>query len=159
MINQVTNLVQWKNLTDDEKAAFDFENYKYEHQLESETEWIDSSGPFADDVYRLVIEPDKWYYCGDINGCDILLGEDVIVIADTELRPATKAEIASVSEIPQSETLEDCVKAELIDNWEKLERWVNDINNYEPNQIGEYSYFRVDRFKDIMKDIKAVRDE
>ena len=68
-MNQVTNLVQFKNLTDDEKAAFDFEGYDYECQMSAK----DDSSFYIQDpsyeeiphnalVYRLKIEPEKWYY-------------------------------------------------------------------------------------------------
>jgi len=155
MMNQVTNLVQWKNLTDDQKAEYDFEGYAYETQGLYDLNWFNASKSKGTDearnqkVYRLKIEPEKWYMVDEDTGH---LGENIIGREHrfAHIRPA------KTSEIPEQEpSLENKSNAELIDNWEKLERWVDDIVNYEPNQIGEYSYFRVDRFKDIMKEIKA----
>ena len=152
-MNQVTNLVQWKNLTDDEKAEFDFEGYAYQFQWGED--WSGAkitpiNSIDGEHVFRLKIEPEKWYYWEAIGLSGVTMGKDLNNPSlEGILRPAKP------SEIPEPETLEDKSKAELIDNWEKLERWVDDIQNYEPNQIGEYSYFRVDRFKDLMKDIKA----
>ena len=61
-MNQNTNLIQWKNLTDEQKADFNFEGYKYEFQM---FDWVPKQGSnIANDrVYRLVIEEDKWYFC------------------------------------------------------------------------------------------------
>ncbi|MCP4988594.1 MAG: hypothetical protein GY928_21840 [Colwellia sp.] len=62
-MNQVTNLIQWKNLTEDQKAEFDFENYKYEKQVAYNWEVMPNkfTACMDDAVYRLVIEDDKWY--------------------------------------------------------------------------------------------------
>ena len=32
-MNQTRNLIQWKNLTNEEEAGFDFDGYKYESKL------------------------------------------------------------------------------------------------------------------------------
>ena len=73
-MNQATNLIQWRNLTDEQKAEFDFENYKY--QFQSEYEWTSSTairGESAgyDLVYRLVIEDDKWYFYREDSGMKV----------------------------------------------------------------------------------------
>ena len=103
-MNQTTNLIQWKNLTDEEKAGFYFENYKYEFQ--HGLDWILKTNidlPINGDstnqcVYRLVIEPDKWYYCDWINvKSEVLKGLDLAAfntVADIKtVRPATADEI------------------------------------------------------------------
>lgn len=64
-MNQVNNLIQWKNLTQEQKDEFDFENYSYEVQKigSIETGWFykQTAQTFGKDVYRLVIEPERWY--------------------------------------------------------------------------------------------------
>ena len=60
-MDQVTNLIQWKNLTDEQKADFDFENYKYEFQNGVHWNYIQTKTPYDHCVYRLVVEDDKWY--------------------------------------------------------------------------------------------------
>lgn len=115
-MNQVTNLTQYKNHTDEQKAGFDFENYKYEVQALRDLDWFNASKSKGTNeerdqkVYRLKIDPDKWYYmenaCGfskDTKGSD--LNENTIEFL-TILKPAT------AEEIPKPETLEDRVKAE-----------------------------------------------
>ena len=67
-MNQLNNLIQWKNLTDEQKADFDFENYRYTIQTPTNTKFFDfdqKGRPYGitdfGSVYRLVIEDDKWY--------------------------------------------------------------------------------------------------
>jgi len=127
-MNQKTNLTQWKNLTDDEKAAFDFENYSYEHQLESSTKWIDSDGPFSDDVHRLKIEPEKWYYLiSSSDGGEFLQGSELLKDDYINVHPVVRP--CQPSEIPKPESLEDRVKAEyggfevVMLEWDKRELW------------------------------------
>jgi len=112
-MNQTTNFTQFKNLTDGKKAEFDFENYSYELQARGSTEWTniagDSANPIGiggDDVYRLVIEKDRWYWCAldYTNVAGVRLGKDIKTGFDT-LRPCTP------SEIPKPEpTLEERIK-------------------------------------------------
>ena len=112
-MNQVTNLIQWKNLTDEEKAGFDFENYKYEYQICRE--WIKyemgSIDPRLDMVYQLVIEDDKWYYWVWEGESFIKLGSQVVEMhrgGYSTIRPARP------DEIPQDErTLEQKIQ----DKW------------------------------------------
>ncbi len=115
MMNQTTNLTQWKNLTDDEKAAFDFEDYAYEFQSGHSIEWEEYTiallrklGANIDLVYRLKIEPEKWYYWSSIQGKGVVLGSEIIYSHVFDLlRPAKE------SEIPKQElSLEDRVEAE-----------------------------------------------
>lgn len=83
-MNQVTNLIQRKNLTQEQKDEFDFENYKY--------------------VYRLVIEDDKWYFAHD----EVRLGKDW---DKDELEEACECRPARPDEIPQQEkTLEQRIQ-------------------------------------------------
>ncbi len=140
-MNQTTNLIQWKNLTDDEKAAFDF-SYQYERQLNGHgTDWLMCSRNHqsakvkadGDTVYRLKIEPEKWYYCevktvpnGRLENT-IKLGEHLtgdFIQACHIVRPAKP------SEIPKQEpSLEYRVKAEyggyevVILEWDKRDLW------------------------------------
>lgn len=111
-MNQFNNLVQWKNLTDEEKAGFDFVDYKYEVQrltngVDFYSSIVSMNGEAnSEKVYRLVIEPDKWYAMPDPDGLyvykDILKGSDIKSPEKyTNLRPARP------DEIPQDErTLE-----------------------------------------------------
>lgn len=107
-MNQATNLIQWKNLTEEQKADFDFENYKYEIQRGvSFGTWMPCS-PSDDLVYRLKIEPDKWYYFEHepTGETGVTIGSKIGKPSVHEiLRPARK------DEIPKQETLEDKIKA------------------------------------------------
>ena len=67
-MNQVTNLIPWKNLTQEQKDDFDFENYRYTVQTPTNTKFFGfyqkerpTSITDFGSVYRLVIEHDKWY--------------------------------------------------------------------------------------------------
>lgn len=82
-MNQTKNLIQWKNLTDDEKAGFDFENYDYECQhLYASTEWLEWSIKHhslqGERAYRLKIEPDKWYWYEHEGDQGAQIGGDII---------------------------------------------------------------------------------
>lgn len=112
-MNQVTNLVQWKNLTQEQKDGFDFENFKYEVQrltngVDFYTSIVSMNGEANyEKVYRLVIEPDKWY-TGFINGELVTcLGSCFDGLNPETLRPARP------DEIPQPEkTLEEKIQEE-----------------------------------------------
>lgn len=112
-MNQATNLIQWKNLTEEQKADFDFENYEYEmqHTDNSKGFQLAHKNPVAlieNRVYHLKIEPEKWYYCEWKDGVKYpCLGKSFINEIDMaiSLRPARK------DEIPQEEILEDRIKA------------------------------------------------
>ena len=71
------HFTQWKNLTKEQKDEYDFEGYRYNYQAGSGI-WQPFIPQFAGKrlvspegqyVYRLVIEPDKYYYvsCSAIN--------------------------------------------------------------------------------------------
>lgn len=105
MINQVTNLIQFKNLSKDEQVGFDFESHKYLYQ--AGPNWYDvliSEHPIADYVYRLVIQPEKFYYWENAAGySDNQKGEDLnenTIEFLSILRPATSAEIPK-PEVPE----------------------------------------------------------
>ena len=98
-MNQVSNLVQWKNHTDDEKDEFDFEKYSYQYQAGSGiwqpfTQLKDGKRRLAPDgqyVYRLKIEPEKWYAIICHAGKYITPGSNIQkydVASATLLRPA-----------------------------------------------------------------------
>jgi hypothetical protein len=79
-MNQATNLIQWRNLTQEQKDEFDFENYLYEFQGTGKN-WYPVTHldkELGQVVYRLVIETDKWYMCewNGNSGCE--LGRDVL---------------------------------------------------------------------------------
>ncbi len=72
-MNQVTNLIQWKNLTEEQKADFYTKNYKYKAQTANGWEDYGSFTYLSSDsavtqkeglVFRLFIEEDKWYMMG-----------------------------------------------------------------------------------------------
>jgi len=114
-MNQATNLIQWKNLTDEQKAEFDFEEYRYEMQYTSKSKGFEPAPKNADAVvnhrvYRLKIEPDKWYYWMQFTGryssqSDIVLGKDLKGHLESydELRPATPEEIPIQPEIKEKD--------------------------------------------------------
>jgi hypothetical protein len=90
------HFTQWKNLTEEQKAEHDFENYSYEFQ--GYTEWFPliKKEPSEDIVYRLVIEKDKYYTMDHedhacqyvIKGKDITSDDNKII----SLRPAKPSE-------------------------------------------------------------------
>ncbi len=121
-MNQVTNLIQWKNLTQEQKDDFDFENYRYTVQTPTNTKFFGfyqkerpTSITDFGSVYRLVIEHDKWYtYFSEefskkytVKGSEFVNPDGAI-----SLRPAKP------DEIPQQEkTLEQKIK----DKWSDKE--------------------------------------
>jgi len=118
-MNQVTNLVQWKNLLQEQKDAYDW-NCKYEWQGSGEDWYSDDGDLDSNAVYRLVIEPGKFYYIKtDFNTSGIELGKTLLDQEDAGdatflleeykvIRPATEAEIPE----PEPATLEERVKSE-----------------------------------------------
>lgn len=138
MSNQTTNLIQFKNHTDDQKAEFDFENYAYEWQQGLEWSEITNTrfkarDAAGEDVFRLKIEPEKWYILSEdmvtpdeddieiVQGCKIIGDYSRLL---TYLRPAKP------NEIPQPETLEDKIKTKwpeyevVMLEWDDRNRWV-----------------------------------
>lgn len=105
-MNQATNLKQWKNLTKAEQSRFNFDNYKYDCQcsMDGRTDWIQHDLPIVphcEDVYRLKIDPDEWYYI-KFDGPGNLDKDSYIILGDNTLfnepfiailRPATPEEI------------------------------------------------------------------
>ena len=109
-MNQVTNLIQYKNLSDEQKAEFNFEGFKYERQVAYDWEVMPTkfTSPVDDRVYHLVIEPGKYYYIEDKHGFDVRCTD--IPINAPILRPA------KTSEIPKPEkTLKERVEEEYPD--------------------------------------------
>ena len=118
-MNQATNLIQWKNLTEEQKADFDFKDCKYEQQLDDGS-WItiEPWGAFGNIVYRLKIEPEKWYYFECQGQSHMVTGKLIVNQEDAEiLRPARK------DEIPKQETLEDKIKAKWPDKEVAMLEW------------------------------------
>jgi len=117
-MNQTTNFTQWKNIEDKQKTEVDFENYSYECQCD--LSWIRHNFEGDELVYRLVIEPDKYYYWairtshsfnGIALGKDLLdeipAGRDMISINQFDtLRPAKPSEIPKPE--PTLEESKDC---------------------------------------------------
>lgn len=116
-MNQVTNLIQHRNLTQEQKRDFNFENYKYESQ--GVFDWEPKLGSSVSDVrfYRLVIEDDKWYYwhgvCisrsdGSYWDDGVCKGSEVTNIGRcSELRPAKESEIPVSKEKTLEEKIEE----------------------------------------------------
>jgi len=124
-VNQNTNLIQWKNLTEEQKADFDFENYKYVMQYSHETVWTNPRTPVIEPgknpnaVYRLVIEDDKWYTCVSEDAVETIKGSE---FSNPDkaicLRPARK------DEIPKSEkTLQERIQEEWPDKEVVMLEW------------------------------------
>jgi hypothetical protein len=119
-MNQVTNTTQYKNIPEEEQAGFDFEGYRYEIQNSFNGVAFSSPSlavvPFPNGVYRLAIQPDKYYYIEwPCDEPEIRSGNDIMaelaIDNATLVRPATEAELPE----PKPETLEDRVKAEYPD--------------------------------------------
>ncbi len=95
-MNQATNLIQWKNLTNAEEVDYNFKEYSYEF-LEY-YEWKPTKGIFSPNdhyVYRLVIESDKWYYAGSFGSYGVYKVSDLVCIENSsECRPANASEIS-----------------------------------------------------------------
>lgn len=129
MINQVTNLIQWKNLSKEDQAGFDFERYKYEWQSETIWESVNWAPlkPNSNGVYRLVIQPDKFYYMEGENGTEIIKGGSIDNRdrkVSSVIRPATSAEM------PKPATLEDRVVAEYKDFEVSMLEWNGSFLDY-----------------------------
>jgi len=110
-MNQTQNLTQFKNIED--KKSFCFSDYRYQRQNKKELGWEYfreddlSHNKHINYVYRLVIQPDKYYYWairtshsfdGIALGKDLLdeipAGRDMIRINQFDtLRPAKPEEI------------------------------------------------------------------
>lgn len=123
-MNQVTNLIQWKNLTQEQKDEFDFD-YEYHYQGERENTvswWIPHAGLCKiERVYRLVIEDDKWYWIEDDNGEQACLGE---FINQKDITKALILRPARPDEIPQQErTLEQKIQDKWPDKEVELLKW------------------------------------
>lgn len=113
-MNQTTNLIQWKNLTQEQMDDFDFENYKYEFQ--GFLDWNTHAGiPKRSRVYQLVIEYDKWYTYSTKN----LIGEIIKTVKGSEFvnpEEACECRPARPDEIPQQEkTLEQKIQNKWFD--------------------------------------------
>ena len=144
-MNQVTNLIQWKNLTEEQKADFDFENYKYEFQM---FDWVPKRGSdIANDrVYRLVIEEDKWYFCKGIYKkpiqgkyliCENFKYKKLKVFEN--LRPAKRHEIPK----PKEKTLQERIQEEWLDKEVVMLEMTdpnNSIANHEFLSLVDYFY-------------------
>lgn len=109
-MNQATNLIQWKNLTDKQKAQFDFgrpELYMSQRSC-GKVEWrdykFDQSKEEIEEVYlehvnRLKILPDEWYWFKwdslekAVQGSYILVGSYHTDQQCKVLRPARPEEI------------------------------------------------------------------
>lgn len=100
MMNQVTNLIQWKNLTQEQQDEFD-SSYTYEYQKEHSSDWVIALNPDFSDfcgelVFRLVIKDDKWYYWVWEGESFIKLGSQVVEMhrgGYSTIRPARPNEI------------------------------------------------------------------
>ncbi len=105
-MNQVTNLIQWVLLTKEQKAQFCSEAKKrgmYEFYYSVKGEWQECRGDAFcqhnkyNDVYRLKILPDEWYYQRPLEaGSEILQGKFItnnIRNCASTLRPAKPEEI------------------------------------------------------------------
>lgn len=129
-MNQTTNLVQWKNLSKEEQAEFDFGGYR--HKVQGDIKWLlmVNDIPIGRNVYRLVIEPDKWYYCeGTTNEPEVLKGIDLAAFNQVEkvpvIRPVIEAEVSKPEFTPLH--LEDKVRAEYPEYDAVMLEWDNDI--------------------------------
>ena len=114
-MNQATNLIQWKNLTQEQKDEFDFENYKYKMQdYIISNNWLSARDncPSRQAVYRLVIEPEKWYWCKWPDGCEYpALGKSFI----NEIENCLGVLPAKEHEKPKPEkTLEQKIKEDTV---------------------------------------------
>jgi len=102
------HFTQWKNLTPEQQADHDFKNYAYEYQ-NAVKGWSakDETRPEnAHIVYRLKIEPEKFYYVEESEDevWKILKGSEISPINTWPvLRPAKPSEIPEL--IPTGEDL------------------------------------------------------
>ncbi|MEE9351675.1 MAG: hypothetical protein V3U78_05400 [Thiotrichaceae bacterium] len=93
-MNQATNRIIWKLLTEKEKSGFDW-SYQYKFFFKKSWNYYEPSKPHDEDIYRLKIEPEKWYYfegerSGVVTGSDIT-AQDINMLKN--LRPAKPSEI------------------------------------------------------------------
>ena len=109
-MNQVTNVTQFKNLSEEDQKDHNFYGgYSYSKQRTGDStdfgEAIQGSKPFGTDVYRLVIEPAKWYMTqveeDESPALDSgkSLSEFNLNLYHT-VRPAREDEIPKVTELP-----------------------------------------------------------
>jgi hypothetical protein len=110
-MNQARNLIQYKNLTDEESVDFDFENYKYEMQYPNELlEYQEATLDILPHrVYRLIIEDDKWYWLSSPLDVGLRQGETLdqsTIESATVLRPARKDEIPQQEKTPEEKIKE-----------------------------------------------------
>jgi hypothetical protein len=127
------HFTQFKNLSKEDQAAHDFRGYKYEKQVAYDWETMPKAftAPMDDRVYRLVIEPDMYYYIESIQVHFIKLGKDLKTTHNwLTLRPATEAEM------PEPATLEDRIKAEYGDYDVVMLDW--DVSNCRLIMAGTY---------------------
>ncbi len=106
-MNHATNLIQYKNFTDEQKDELDFEGYRYERQGRV-TEWypVIEAPQCGDGVLRLVIEDEKFYYVEESDGITtkVLKGSEMSPINTwSVLRPARADELPKVE--PTGEAL------------------------------------------------------
>ena len=148
-MNQVTNLIQWKNHTDEQKKDFDFENYKYEWQTSSGVFIACAKSDFSlsVNVYRLVIDHDKWYTYS--------IGESSKTIKGSELARPHKAiclRPAKPDEIPQQEkTLEQKIQDKWPDKEVVMLTLEKDMLRIFLRNIGGSEYDRPHIFAQSMK--------
>ncbi len=112
-MNQVANKVPYGLLTKDEQEAFNTKGFAYQSWVPDM--WVtcvfeDSYTPRNETVYRLVIEPEKYYFCKwDYGKHESIEKGSVLklhhITSCDHLRPAKQ------SEKPQPVTLEDKIKA------------------------------------------------
>lgn len=107
-MNQVTNLIQWKNLTEDQRKEFNFKDYQYVSQhgeMWMHCAFESSYEGRPGTVYQLVIEEDKWYV---VEETSVVAGNTIALCAKYDgIRPARE------DEIPKDEPkLEEEVKEE-----------------------------------------------
>lgn len=125
-MNQTNNLIQWKNLTQEQKDDFDFENYKYECQPVGSKHFIGFLADCPDNVYRLVIEPDKWYAmereCDHDHNVSILKGSNISEVDHCYMiRPAKPKEIPT-----PEKTLEQKIQDKWPDKDVVMLKWSGD---------------------------------
>jgi len=142
-MNQATNLIQWKNLDEDQREQFDFYHGVYEAQFPGNSKgWRDCSKQqsresvvkcHGDTIYRLKILPDEWYnidydieYGGnEISlGCNINGGKDNYKsLSIRVIRPAVPHEIPKPKPKP---TLLERIEEKWGDKRVIMLYWMND---------------------------------
>jgi hypothetical protein len=132
-MNQATNRIQFIFIDSETRKDFDINRYNYEVYNTSVHQWIKFNGAgFASmSVYRLVIEPEKWYYWenkASINA--VYLGEEILADYTDELESYTTLRPAKESEIPRTE--DDNTNYELVFDP------VAGHNNPQPDRANDY---------------------